>query len=160
MLVVQHCSDSDLNCHIIQNFGLYVVPKIGSPAFPATYISAPIVPRPLLRCDVYCLKTKHTKKFSTFSFSPQVQCLLNYLIICTIILSSPFYHHHDHNHHPLLNFLHVSCCLKMKNNMYVNIESEVLHKPHNTQDVDNSASQNVRTKQPPLRKAAKKVYTD
>ena len=48
----------------------------------------------------------------------------------------------------------------MKNNTYVSTEFEVLRKTLNIQDVDNSASQNVRTKQPPLRKAAKKVYTD
>ena len=47
----------------------------------------------------------------------------------------------------------------MKNNTYVSIEFEVLLKTHNIQDVDNSASQNVRTKQPPLRKTAKKVKT-
>ena len=46
----------------------------------------------------------------------------------------------------------------MNNN--VSIEFEVLRKTHNIQDVDNSASQNVRTKQPPLRKAAKKVNTE
>ena len=45
----------------------------------------------------------------------------------------------------------------MKNNTYVSIRFEVLRKTHNIQDVDNSASQNVRAKQPPLRKAAKKV---
>ena len=48
----------------------------------------------------------------------------------------------------------------MKNNTYVIIEFEVLRKTHNIQDADNSASQNVRAKQQPPRKAAKKVNTD
>ena len=154
MLVVQHCSDSDLNCHIIQNFGLYVVPKKDHLLFlQPTYLHQ--LCRVLYSGAMFIVWKQNTHKNSQLFRSP-----LRCNVYLTIILSSPFYHHHDHNHHPLLNFLHVSCCLKMKNNMYVNIESEVLHKPHNTQDVDNSASQNVRTKQPPLRKAAKKVYTD